>query len=223
MHIKVSPSDLKIEVNAHVCFLKTWNCKSEAQRKLKKKSQDIKFITWKEPYIQLKNLFVIPANPHPRLLSLLPWGSWDSRAPAMQGCAALSRSVMSNSLWPHEPARLLCPWDSPGNNIGVGCHALLQGIFPTQGSNQSLPHCKQILYHLRHQGSPRILEQVTYPFSRGSSPPRNWTGVSCIAGGFFTSWATREVPPEHGSAYTLSLFSFSFLSLFSYHLLYVLN
>ena len=58
MHIKVSPSDLKIEVNAHVCFLKTWNCKSEAQRKLKKKSQDIKFITWKEPYIQLKNLFM---------------------------------------------------------------------------------------------------------------------------------------------------------------------
>ena len=41
-------------------------------------------------------------------------------------------------------------------------------------------------------GKPRILEWVTYPFSRGTSQPRNWTGVSCIAGGFFTSWATQE-------------------------------
>ena len=48
--------------------------------------------------------------------------------------------------------------DSPGKNTGVGCHALLQGIFPTQGSNPGLPHCRQIRYHLSHQGSPRILE-----------------------------------------------------------------
>ena len=82
--------------------------------------------------------------------------------------------------------------DSPGKNSGVGCHALLQGIFPTQGSNPSLLHCRWILYHLSHQGSPRILEWVAYPFSRGSSQPRNWTGVSCIVGGFLTSWATRE-------------------------------
>ena len=54
----------------------------------------------------------------------------------------LSRSVMSNSFWPHglQPRGLLCPWDSPGKNTGVGCHALLQGIFPTQGSNPSLLH-----------------------------------------------------------------------------------
>ena len=49
---------------------------------------------------------------------------------------------------------------SPGKNTGVGCHALLQGIFPTQGLNPGLPHCRQILYHLSHQGSPRILEGV---------------------------------------------------------------
>ena len=49
-----------------------------------------------------------------------------------------------------------------------------------------------ILYHLSHQGSPGILECVAYPFSGGSSQPRNRTGVSSIAGGFFTSWATRE-------------------------------
>ena len=43
--------------------------------------------------------------------------------------------------------------DSPGKNIGVGCHAFLQGIFPTQGSNSGLPHCRRILYQLSHQGS----------------------------------------------------------------------
>ena len=64
------------------------------------------------------------------------------------------------------------PGDSPGKNTEVGCHALLQGIFPTQGLNPGLLHCRQILYCLSHQGNPRILEWVTYPFSRGSSQPR---------------------------------------------------
>ena len=44
--------------------------------------------------------------------------------------------------------------DSPGKNTGVGCHALLQGIFSTQGSNPGFPHCRRILYQLNHQGSP---------------------------------------------------------------------
>ena len=70
--------------------------------------------------------------------------------------------------------------------------SLLQGIFPTQGSNPGVPHCRWILYQLSHKGSPRILEWVAYPFCSGSSQPRNWTGVSCAAGGFFTNWATRE-------------------------------
>ena len=71
-------------------------------------------------------------------------------------CVCVSHSVMSDSLWPHGlwPARLLCPWDSPGKNTGVGCHALLQGIFPTQGSNLGLCHCRKILYHLSYLGSP---------------------------------------------------------------------
>ena len=51
------------------------------------------------------------------------------------------------------PARLLRPWDSPGKNTGVDCHFLFQGIFLTQGSNPGLPHCRQTLYLLRHQGS----------------------------------------------------------------------
>ena len=75
---------------------------------------------------------------------------------------------------------------------GVGCHVLLPGTFPIQGSNTGLPHCRQILYHLSQQGSPRILEWVTCPSSRGTSQSRDQTQVSCVAGSFFTSWATRE-------------------------------
>ena len=82
--------------------------------------------------------------------------------------------------------------DSPGQNTGVGSHSLLQGIFPTQGSNPGLPHCWWILYCLNHEGRPKILEWVVYPFSRGTSWPRDQTGVSCIAGRFFTNWAIRE-------------------------------
>ena len=63
--------------------------------------------------------------------------------------------------------------DSLGKNTGISCHALLQGIFPTQGSNSGVPHCRWILYHLSHQGSPRILEWVDYCFSRGTYQPRN--------------------------------------------------
>ena len=78
------------------------------------------------------------------------------------------------------------PLPSP-KNTGVGSHSLLQEIFPTQGSNPGFLHCRKILYHLSHQGSLRILEWVAYHFSRESSRPKNWTEVSCIAGGFFTS------------------------------------
>ena len=75
--------------------------------------------------------------------------------------------------------------DSPGNNTGVDCHAFLQGNFPNPG-------LLWILYHLNLQEILRILQWVAYPFSRVSSWLRNWTGVSCIADGFFTSWATTE-------------------------------
>ena len=102
-----------------------------------------------------------------------------------------SDSVMSDSLWPHG---LYSPWNSPGQNIAVGSLSLLQGIFPTQGSNPGLPHCRRILYRLSPKGSPRILAWVAYPFSSGSSWPRNQTRVSCIAGEFFTNWANREAP-----------------------------
>ena len=79
---------------------------------------------------------------------------------------------MSDSLWPHG---LYSLWNSPGQNTGMGTLSLLQGIFPTQGSNSGLPHCR-----------------VAFPSSRGSSQPRDLTQVSHIAGRFLTSWSTRE-------------------------------
>ena len=78
-----------------------------------------------------------------------------------------SRSVVSSCLRPHGYS----PWNSPGQNTGVGSLSLLQGIFPTQGLNPGLPHCRRILYQPSYKGSPRILEWVAFPFSRGSSRP----------------------------------------------------
>ena len=118
-----------------------------------------------------------------------------------------------------------CSWGSLGENTGMGCHSLLQGIFPTQGFNPGLLNCRQILYQLSHQGRAEqvkvlvvqsrptlcfpmdcslpdvsvhgilqtvILEWLAISFSRGSSWPRGWTRVSCIASEFFTIWTTRE-------------------------------
>ena len=68
-----------------------------------------------------------------------------------------SCSVMPDSLWPHG---LYIPWNSPGQNTGVGSLSLLQGIFPTQGSNPGFPHCMWILYQLSYQGSPRAKSQL---------------------------------------------------------------
>ena len=106
-------------------------------------------------------------------------------------CCAQSCLTLCNPMDRSLPASSV-HGDSPGKTTRMGCHALLQGIFPTQGSNPGLLHCRQILYHLSHQVSPWILEWVAYPFSGESSWPRNWTGVSCFVGGFFTSWAIRE-------------------------------
>ena len=96
---------------------------------------------------------------------------------------------MSYSLRTHG---LYSPWNSPGQNTVLGKLSFLQGIFPTQGSNPGLLHYRQILYQLNHKESSRILEWVAYPFSSGSSQPRNRTRVSCIACGFFTNCTIRK-------------------------------
>ena len=68
-------------------------------------------------------------------------------------CVCASHSVVANSLQPCglQPTRLLCPWDSPDKDTGVGCHFLLQGILPTQGSNPGLLHYRPILHQLSYK------------------------------------------------------------------------
>ena len=143
---------------------------------------------------------------------------------------SVSHSVMPNSLWSHGLwlARFLSPWNSPDKNTGRGCHSLFQEIFPTQGLNPRLLHCRQILYCLSHQGKwkwnhsvvsnslwpmdcslpsssvhgilqARILEWVAISFSRGCSQPRDQTWVSRIGGRCFNLWATREAHSHQGS------------------------
>ena len=98
-----------------------------------------------------------------------------------------SHSVMPNSLQLHglyspcnspgqntevgSSSLLQDSWNSPGQDTGAGSQSLLQGIFPTQGLNPG-----PLLNQLSHQGSPKILEWVAYPFSSRSSWPRNRTG-----------------------------------------------
>ena len=72
--------------------------------------------------------------------------------------------------WAVACPRLLHPWDFLGKSTEVGCHFLLQGIFPTQGSNPGLPHCRQTLYHLSHQGNSQF-SQFSHSVMSGSLRP----------------------------------------------------
>ena len=120
---------------------------------------------------------------------------------------------MSDYLRPHV---LYTPWNSPGQNTGVGSLSLLQGIFPTQGSNPGLPHYRWILYQLSHKGSPRILEWVAYPFCSRSSQPRNRTWISWIVGGFLNNWAIRKAHISQSS------FKYSDSSVFFFFLMWTI-
>jgi len=68
--------------------------------------------------------------------------------------------------------RLLCPWNSPGKNIGMDSYSPLQGVFTTQESNPGLLHCRQILYHLSHQRSSYWNRVRTWEFMPTSLKPR---------------------------------------------------
>ena len=108
---------------------------------------------------------------------------------------------------------LLRPWDFPGKSTGVGCHFVLQRIFPTQGLNPGLPHCRQTLYRLRHQGLPLIV------VAEGSFPPHGGKS-NLFCDGLLIKEVTESPPLGNGPparvdwrAYpgSWSLFSGSFL------------
>ena len=93
-----------------------------------------------------------------------------------------------------QPARLLCPWDSLSKSTGVGCHFLLQGIFPTQETNPGLLRCRQILYWLSYEGSPLLVIKWIVPSCENACFPtewmlrclaRRWCGEGCEGGKLF--------------------------------------
>ena len=99
--------------------------------------------------------------------------------------------------------------DSLGKNTGVGFHAPFQRIFPTQGRNPGLAHCRQILHHLSHQGSPRVgqaLLEWGLSLLQGIFPTQELNRGLLHAGGFFISWVTREA------------LMFCYISFFRFHI-----
>ena len=92
---------------------------------------------------------------------------------------SVSHSVVPDSLQPHglQPTRLLCPWDFLGKDTGIVCHFLLQRIFPTQGSNWVLLHCRKILYRLNEQGrltSLGLRSNNSYKVAKSTDPGLPW-------------------------------------------------
>ena len=100
------------------------------------------------------------------LVGSSPWGHRESDMTEHSSTQRTSYVKVKVSQWcPALCNPLDCsPWNSPGQNTGVGSFSLLQGIFPTQGSNPGLPHCRQILYQLSHQGSLNMLAIFIYFF-----------------------------------------------------------
>jgi len=100
-----------------------------------------------------------------------------------------SRWVLSDSFRPHG---LYSPWNSPGQNTGVGNHSLLQGIFKPR-----YPSLQADSFPAEPPGKPKNTGVGSLSFSSRYCRPRNQTGVSCIVGGFFISWTTKEAPTEY--------------------------
>ena len=117
-------------------------------------------------YRQLRSIFLYMLNIVYTLPKLLLISFTNKYAQPLQLCLTLCDPMDCS------PPGSSVHEDSPGKNIRVGCHAPLRGL------NPGLPLCRQIIYHLSHERRPRTLEWVVYPFSRGSSRPRNQTGLS---------------------------------------------
>ena len=129
-------------------------------------------------------------------------------------CAcALSRSAASNSLQPRglRPARLLCPWDFPGENTAVGCHSLLRGIFPTQGSNACFPvSCvgRWVLLHYAARGAVDLLGHVVILVSPFQESPGCSVEAAPLCTPTSASWGFQLLHIHTNG----TLFSFIFFS-----------
>ena len=106
----------------------------------------------------------------------------------------VSCSVALDSAIPWTVAtRLLCPWNSPGKNTGVGCQSLLQRIFPSQGLSPSLLHCRQILHLLSHTSWSGL------PFPSPMHESEKWKWSCSVMSDSATPWtAAYQGPPSMG-------------------------
>ena len=128
------------------------------------------------------------------ILLKLPWFSH-----AINCGTHMKRVWLFTTPW---TARLLCPWDSPGKNTGVSCHFLLQGNLSTQGSNSGLLHCRQSLYQLSYEGSPKRKWKWLSPVwlfathSPWNSPGQNIgvSSLSLLQGIFSTQGSNPDLP-----------------------------
>ena len=152
------------------------------------------------PYIDCVALGQVTSPCQDSVFPISKMKGYDSvRSPILSYCKSLSChlkwsqncSVVSNSLQPHG---LYSPWNSPGQNTGVASLSLLQGIFPTQGSNPGLLHCRQILYQLNTREAKNTgvdslsLLQWIFPTQESNQGLLHW-------GGIFTNWALRGIWP----------------------------
>ena len=99
--------------------------------------------------MRLSSIKIVPPSWSPRHKGLFSTGHTSKHSSNIRKSESEneSHSVMSNSLQPHG---LYSPWNSPGQNTGVGSHSFLQGIFPTRGSNPGFPHCRRVLHQLSY-------------------------------------------------------------------------
>ena len=103
--------------------------------------------------------FILPEK------ELSGWRDSELRLGLSMKVKSLSCARLFASPWIVACTKLLRPWDFQGKSTGAGCHFLLQGIFPTQGSNPGLPHCRQTLYCLSHQGNLNLLNKYILKLS----------------------------------------------------------
>ena len=126
------------------------------------------------------------------LFSAFPWGMYTFYE-------SESHSTVSDCFQPHG---LYSPWNSPGQNTGMESHSFLQGIFPTQGLNPGLPHCKEILYQLSHQGNSKYILSPPCGMWDLSSLTRDQTRPPALEAQSLNHWTAREVSNTYSEGKT---------------------
>ena len=191
MHYKFSSGEHCLSLSRVHLFAapRTVACQAPLSMKLPRQEY------WKDCHFLLNGLFLTQGSNPGLLLGrwiLYPWATWDATLHVMRG-----RSVVSGLLWPRglQPSRILCPWEFSRQEYWSGLPCPPPGDLFNPGIESRSPALQMdFFYHLSHQGSPRILAWVAYPFSPGTSWPRNRTGVPTLQEDSLPAELPRENP-----------------------------